>query len=70
MDLVKYFQIVIFWMNYEFLSGVSNILLTAALRPAIESLIINAANDPETMSNPNAQDEKTIQVHLLSNLLT
>ena len=47
----------------------NNNLLIAALRPAIESLIINAANDPETMSNPNAQDEKTIQVHLLLNLL-
>ena len=37
----------------------------AALRPAIETLIISAANDPENISNPNGQEEKTIQVKKL-----
>ena len=33
-----------------------------ALRPAIETLVINASNDPENVNAPNAQEDKTIQV--------
>ena len=33
-----------------------------ALRPAIETLVITAANDPENVGAPNAQEDKTIQV--------
>ena len=33
-----------------------------ALRPAIETLVIRAANDPENVGAPNQQEDKTIQV--------
>ena len=33
-----------------------------ALRPALETLVIRAANDPENVNAPNAQEEKAIQV--------
>ena len=33
-----------------------------ALRPAIETLVIRAANDPENAGAPNPQEDKTIQV--------
>ena len=33
-----------------------------ALRPAIETLVIRAANDPENVGAPNPQEDKTIQV--------
>lgn len=33
-----------------------------ALRPAIETLIIQAANNPENVNAPNAQEDKIIQV--------
>ena len=35
-----------------------------ALRPAIETLVINASNDPENVNAPNAQEDKTIQVRI------
>ncbi len=33
-----------------------------ALRPAIETLVIRAANEPENVNAPNAQEEKAVQV--------
>ena len=33
-----------------------------ALRPALETLVIRAANDPENVNAPNAQEEKAVQV--------
>ena len=33
-----------------------------ALRPALETLVIRAANDPENLNAPNAQEEKAVQV--------
>ena len=33
-----------------------------ALRPALETLVITASNDPENVNAPNAQEEKSIQV--------
>ena len=35
-----------------------------ALRPALETLVIRAANDPENVNAPNGQEEKAIQVGL------
>ena len=33
-----------------------------ALRPALETLVIRAANDPENINAPNTNEEKAIQV--------
>ena len=33
-----------------------------ALRPALETLVIRAANDPENLNAPNAQEENAVQV--------
>ena len=33
-----------------------------ALRPALETLVIRAANDPENVNAPTDQEEKAIQV--------
>ena len=40
-----------------------------ALRPAIETLVIGAANDPENINAPNVQEDKAIQVHNTTTLL-
>ena len=48
----------------QILQSLYNVISTLALRPAIETLVINASNDPENVNAPNAQEDKTIQVRI------
>ena len=55
------------WINLAMDPTVAASLV--ALRPALETLVIRAANDPENINAPNAQEEKAVQVHLIHKIL-
>jgi len=48
------------WINLSI--DVETAAAVVALRPALETLVIRAANDPENLNAPNAQEEKAVQV--------
>ena len=48
------------WINLSM--DVETAAAVVALRPALETLVIRAANDPENLNAPNAQEEKAVQV--------
>merc|ERR1719273_2208534 len=48
------------WINLTM--DVETAAAVVALRPALETLVIRAANDPENLNAPNAQEEKAVQV--------
>ena len=51
------------WINLSM--DVETAAAVVALRPALETLVIRAANDPENLNAPNAQEEKAVQVRNL-----
>ena len=50
------------WINLSM--DVETAAAVVALRPALETLVIRAANDPENVNAPNDIEDKAIQVRI------